>query len=106
MSVSSLLDGRLTIGVRCSAACTLKARFTLDWRTARRLGLTRSTSNALIGTGQRRLRQAGSVKLTIRLTKRAVRALRRTRSGATRVRITATAPHRTQRLERAIKLHS
>jgi secreted trypsin-like serine protease len=106
MSIRGLLDGRLTIGVRCSAACLLKARFTLDWRTARRLGLTRSTSNVLIGTGQRRLRNPGSVKVTIRLTKRALRALRRTRSGATRVRVTATAGRRTQRLERAIKLHA
>lgn len=105
MRVRSLLDGRLTIGVHCSAACTLNARFTLDGRTARRLGLTRSLVRVLIGTGARRLSRAGSVKLTIRLTNRAVRALGRARSGAARVRVTAADGRRTQRLRRTISLH-
>lgn len=106
MYVRSLLDRRMTIRVHCSVACTMKARFTLDWRTARRLRLTRSGTNVLIGTGARRLRGAGSVKLTIRLTKRAVRALRRAHRGATRVRVTATAGQRRQRLDRTITLHA
>jgi secreted trypsin-like serine protease len=103
--VRSLLDGRMTIGVRCSAACSLTARFTLDGRTAGRLGLTRFGGNVLMGTGSTRLRTAGSVKLSIRLTKRSVRALRRASSGATRVRVTARAPKRQLRLERSIRLH-
>jgi hypothetical protein len=103
--VRSLLDGRMTIGVQCSAACSLTARFTLDGRTAGRLGLTRFGGNVLMGTGSKRLTRAGSVKLVIRLTRRSVRALRRTSSGATRVRVTARAPKRVQQLERSIRLH-
>jgi secreted trypsin-like serine protease len=106
MSVRSLLDGRVTIGVRCSAPCTLKARFTLDARTAKRVGLSWSGGSALLGTGERRLRKAGSVKLIIRLTKRARRALQRTRSGATRVRVNVASGQRRQRLERTIKLRA
>jgi hypothetical protein len=100
----SLQSGRMTIGVHCSVACTLKARFTLDGRTAKRLKISKFATSTLIGTGEARLRKAGDVKLTIRLTRRAVRALRRTRSGATRVRVTARAGDRVQRLERAVTL--
>jgi secreted trypsin-like serine protease len=105
--VRSLLDGRMTIAIRCSVACTLKARYTLDGRTARRLGLTRFGAAVLIGTGKTTIRPAGaSIKLTIRLSRKAVRALRRAQSGATRVRVTATSGSRTQKLERTITLHT
>ncbi|MEA2150620.1 MAG: tryptase [Solirubrobacteraceae bacterium] len=107
VTVRSLLDGRMSLGVRCSAVCTLSARLTLDGRTAKRLGLTRFIGSALIGTApSRRLRKAGSVTLVIRLKPRAVRALRRASEGAMRVRVSARAGQRTQRLERTIKLHT
>jgi hypothetical protein len=104
MRARSLQDGVLTIGVHCSAPCTLKARFTLDGRTAKRIKISKTATSALIGTGEARLRKAGDIKLTIRLTRKAVRALRGLRSGATRVRVTARAGDRLQRLERTITL--
>ena len=104
--VGSLLDGRVSIGVRCTAACALSARFTLDARTARKIGLVKAARNVLIGTGSKRLRRAGRVTIVIRLKRSAVKALRRAHDGATRVRVTASAGHRIQRLERTITLHS
>jgi secreted trypsin-like serine protease len=102
--LASLRDGRMSIGVRCSVPCTLTARLTLDGRTARRIGLTRFTGSVLIGTGARKLRKAGNVKLAIHLTRKAVRALRRGAGGATKLRVTARAGARIQQLERTIKL--
>ena len=104
--VSSLLDGRMSIGVRCSAACALSARLTLDGRTAKKIGLVKVARSTLIGTGSKRLRRAGRVTIVIRLKSSTVRALRRARDGAIRVRVTARAGRRTQRLERTITLHS
>ena len=104
LRVRSLLDRRTSIGVACSAACRLGARLTLDGRTARALGLGRSVAAVLIGSGQRQAAANRSVRLTIRLTKKAVRALRRAVGGRLRVRVTATAGARSQRLERTLKL--
>jgi len=104
--VSSLLDGRVSIAVSCSAACALSARLTLDARTAHSIGLAKVARSTLIGTGSRRLRRAGRVTIVIRLQPSAVRALRRARDGAVRVRVTARAGQRAQRLERTITLHS
>lgn len=104
ISLRSLRDGRLKIGVRCTAACSLRARYTLDARTARRIGLARVAASTLIGSGSGRLRTAGKVTIVIRLTRRAVRALPDAGGAATRVRVTATGGGRTQRLERTIRL--
>lgn len=105
MRVRSLLDGRMSIGVRCSVACTLRARLTLDGRTAHRIGLSKFIGSTLIGSANKRLRKAGKVTLVIRLKPHAVRALRRAKDGATRVRIDASAGPRKLRLERTITLH-
>jgi hypothetical protein len=106
VTVRSLRDGRMSIRVSCSVACTLDARLTLDGRSAKRLGLSRFIGSSLIGTGKRRLTKAGSVTLVIRLKPRAVKALRRARDGAMRVRVTARSGSRSLRLERTITLHS
>ncbi len=102
--VRSLLDRRTSIGVVCSAACDLRARLTLDGRTAKALHLGTSGAAVLLGTGRRHLTAARSVRLDIRLTKKAARALRRATGGALRIRVTATAGARSQRLERTLKL--
>jgi hypothetical protein len=94
----------MTVGVRCSVACMLRARLTLDGRTAKRIGLTRASARALVGTGARRLRKAASVKLVIKLKPKATRALRRAAGGAMKLRVTARAGKRVQQLERTIKL--
>jgi hypothetical protein len=104
ISLRSLRDGRFTIGVHCTAACSLHARYTLDARTAHRIGLARVAASTLIGRGSKSLRKAGSVTIVIRLTRRAVRALPAAGGAATRVRVTATGGGRTQRLERTIRL--
>ena len=102
--IASLLDGRATIRVQCFAACTLRARLTLDGATAKALGLSRTQRSTLIGTGARTLRRAGSITLTIHLTRHAVGALRRATGGTARIRVTARAGTRVQRLERTIAL--
>jgi hypothetical protein len=102
--VGSLRDGRMSIGVACSAACTLKARLTLDGRTALRVGLRHTDARVLIGQGTRTLRSARSVQVGVKLTRAAIRALPRAAGGATKLRVTARAGKRVQQLERAIKL--
>jgi secreted trypsin-like serine protease len=102
--VASLSDGRMSIRVECTAACALTARLTLDGRTAKRIGLTRSAGRVLVGSGARKLSKAGSVKLAVRLTRKAVRALRRGAGGAMKLRVTARAGTRVQQLERTITL--
>jgi hypothetical protein len=104
MRVASLADGRMTVGVECSVACTLSARLTLDGRTAKRIRLTRTAGRVLVGTGAKRLQKAGSVKLLIKLKRKATRALRRGAGGAVKLRVTAHAGKRVQQLERTIKL--
>jgi hypothetical protein len=102
--LASLADGRMSIRVECSAPCTLKARLTLDARTAKRVRLTRFNSRVLIGTGSRRLPNGGRVRLAVRLTRKAVRALHGGAGGATKLRVTARAGTRVQQLERTIRL--
>ncbi|HUR86854.1 MAG TPA: serine protease [Solirubrobacteraceae bacterium] len=102
--VRSLLDRRTSIGVECTAACDLRARLTLDGRTAKALHLGTSGHAVLLGTGRRHLTAARSIRLAIRLTRKAARALRRATGGALRIRVTATAGARSQRLERALRL--
>ncbi len=100
----SLFDRLITVRVRCSAPCTLNARLVLDGRTAKRVGLSRRASSTLIGTGARRLRRKGTSALAIHLTRRGARALHRAAGGTMRLRITARAGTRLQKLERTIAL--
>jgi len=92
--VSSLLDRRTSVRVFCSAACNLRATLRLDGPTARRLGLSRAIASVQIGAGSARLSSAGTRRVTIKITRRAVQKLRRARSGRVSLRVTATAGSR------------
>ena len=102
--VTSLLDGRLNIRVRCTAVCDLRATLRLRGPTARSLGLTRTSGSVRIGSGTRRLRSSRTARLTIRLPRATTRKLRRARRGSLALRVTATAPGRSLRLDRTIAL--
>jgi secreted trypsin-like serine protease len=95
--ISSLLDRRMSVRVSCSTACSLQATLRLAGPTARRLGLARSSRSVRIGSGSARLSSAGTRRITITLTRRAVQKLRRARSGRVSLDVTATTgTHKTQ----------
>jgi hypothetical protein len=67
----------LRVRFRCARACTVTGRLTLKASVARRYGLTRGTKAVTIGRASARRTTAGAGTLTVRLTARARRALRR-----------------------------
>ncbi|MEJ7798698.1 MAG: serine protease [Solirubrobacteraceae bacterium] len=99
LSVRGLLDRRTSVRVRCYAACNLKATLRLDGRTARRLRLTRATASVQIGAGRARFAKARTARVTITITKRALRRLRSARSGSLALRVTATSGSRRTQLD-------
>jgi hypothetical protein len=94
----------MSVRVRCSITCRLTARLTLDARTAKRVGLTRSNAAARVGSGTTRAVAGKDVKLVVTLTRKAVRGLRDAAGGAAKLRVTARAGTRVQQLERTFKL--
>ncbi len=89
--VSSLLDRKLRIRVRCSTACFVSATLKLDARSSRKLRLTRRrghSSRVAIGDAERL--RAGIVRVTLRLSRRTIKRLRNARSGTLTLRVTAT----------------
>jgi extracellular elastinolytic metalloproteinase len=78
---------RVVVTVRCDAACFGPVRLTVDRRTARRLRLGRSRT---IGSGNVRLAVAGERRVTVKLTRKAVRALRRARLRTVRATLTVS----------------
>jgi Ca2+-binding RTX toxin-like protein len=77
---------RLACRLPRAGRCTVRA--TISRATARRLHLKlrRGAKSFVLGTGHRTLRRAGTGRLTLRLSRRSARALRRTR----RLRVTFT----------------
>jgi hypothetical protein len=63
----------------CAGACTMRGRLTLGPTAARRFGLGRTGRSVTIGTATKRLTQAGTATLTLKLSARAKRALRNRR---------------------------
>ncbi|MGH2841424.1 MAG: serine protease [Solirubrobacteraceae bacterium] len=105
IKVSSLLDRRMTIRVRCSEGCFAESTLALDARTARRLRLTRRNRAFRIASGDAERLVAGTLKVTIRLSRRTVKRLRRARRGTLTLRVTATDDdERRARLRATIKL--
>ncbi|MDQ3678409.1 MAG: hypothetical protein M3401_16700, partial [Actinomycetota bacterium] len=89
--VKSLLDRRMTVRVRCSAACSVRSTMTLDAKTSRKLRLTRRAGRAVrIGKGETERLRATTMRLIIRLTRRTVKRLRHARSGTLTLRFTVT----------------
>jgi YD repeat-containing protein len=77
--------GRVIVRVRCDAACFGTLRLTVDRRTARRLRLSRTVGRAPV-----RLAQAGERRIAVRLSRKAVRAMRRARRRSVRVRLSGS----------------
>jgi glucose/arabinose dehydrogenase len=106
LSLGSIIARGLRIHVACSEPCMIKAELQLSRAIARSLGLRTpgSRSMVVIGRGARALHASGRASITVRLTAKARRALRRLRHGRLTVRITATdAAGNAKRLTASIK---
>jgi hypothetical protein len=73
--------------VTCDKACAIVADLQLDARTARKLHITKFVRT---GRGRGRLNGAGSVRVVVKLTKKAKRGLRHATRAKARIRTTAT----------------
>jgi V8-like Glu-specific endopeptidase len=105
ISVGALLDGRLSVIVRCSAACRLQAVMKLDSRTSRALGMTRKAARSVrVGSGSARRSKAGRVRITLHVPRATRIALRSARSGTLTLLVTASGAKRTEHLRRSIAL--
>jgi hypothetical protein len=103
--VSSLLDGRLVLAVRCSTGCRLMAVMNLDARTARALGMTRRIGHSVrVGSGSARRAKAGRLRLTLRIPRSARIGLRSARSGRLTLVLIATHSARSESYKRIIRL--
>jgi hypothetical protein len=99
LRVSTLADGRTSVRVQCAVACDLKATLRLGRATARRLGLT------TLGSGHARFAHAGTARLKIRLSRRAIGRLRRGRDGRSlALRVAVAAAGREQQLTQMLVL--
>jgi hypothetical protein len=78
-------DG-LVVGLRCSEACSLTARLTIDKPRARRLRLA---STGIVGSGSAQVEAAASTYAFVRFTKAARRVLFRQRRVPASLRVTA-----------------
>lgn len=106
ITVKSLLDRRMTIRVRCTSGCFASSTLRLDATQSRKLRLTHTAGHAaLLASGNAERGSAGTLKVTIRLSRRTVKRLRLARSGALTLRVAATdTDGHIQRLRARIKL--
>ena len=103
LRLSNLRDRRFAVHMRCEAACFVSARLALDARSSHRTGLTRRSGVAAsIGRARAVRTTATSFALTIEVTPRALRALKRLRRARLRLRVSATGATRSASLERSI----
>jgi len=103
VSVKSLLDGRTSIRVRCYRSCSVRASLRLGGPLPRQVGSSPSAVMP-IGTGRTRFSNARTARVTIRLTKSAVRRLRRVRRGSLALRVTVTGGDRRAQLNEVLVL--
>ena len=103
VSVKSLLDGRTSIRVRCYRSCSVRASLRLGGPLSRQVGSSPSAVTP-IGTGRARFSNARTARVTIRLTKSAVRRLRRVRRGSLALRVTVTGGDRRAQLNEVLAL--
>jgi secreted trypsin-like serine protease len=75
--LAALRSKGLKVRFTCAARCAIKPRLTLGAKAARRHGLTKGRKAVTIGTGGAFLPAAGEYSVTVRLTARAKKALRR-----------------------------
>ena len=90
-SLRTLLTRGLQISVTASEPSTIKAELQLSRAVARKLGLRPpATTDVVVGRGTAALAAAGRTSLSVKLTAKARKALRRLRTGRFTLRITAT----------------
>jgi subtilisin-like proprotein convertase family protein len=100
--MADALAGRLTVVAACASACQVSARVTVSPRAARSLGLGGKAT--ALGSGSKRLTEAGNANVGVRLTKRAQTALRRRDAATATLRVTVTEGATTLVLSRTISL--
>lgn len=99
----SLLDRRMPIRIRCAAGCAVTARLRLDPWTSRAARLTaRRGVRASVGSGRDLRAAAGTFKLTIRITPRGLKALRRLRRATLTLDVSARGALPGQRFTRRV----
>jgi hypothetical protein len=97
----NLVGRRIAIRVRCTTACAVSGRLSLDALSTRRAGLAKR-STASVGDGRDLRTSATTFTLTIKLTPRALKALRRLQRGTLVLRVNARGGTRSQTLSRSI----
>lgn len=98
-----LLDRRIGVRIRCAASCTVAAALRLDAASARRAGLTKRTGIAVRVGGARAQRgTATTFNLVIKLTPKALKALRRLGRGTFVLRVDARGALRSTTVQRSI----
>ena len=100
--MADALAGRLTVIAACADACRVAARLTVSARASRSLGLGRKPT--ALGSGRKRLTQAGTAATAVKLTKRARSALRRESSANATLRVTVTGDGSNMSLSRTVSL--
>ena len=101
LRLRNVLGRRIAIRVRCTTACGVTGRLSLDALSARRGGLAQR-GTARLGGGRDLRTSATTFTLTLRLTSRALRALRRVRRGTLVLRVSADGGTRSQTFSRTI----
>jgi hypothetical protein len=105
ITVRSLLDGRMTVLVRCSAACRLASDLVLDSATAVKLGLSRAPGRSVyVAKGSARHSSGGRFRLVLRVERAARGGLRPARSGKLTLRVKATGGGRSETYNRTFRL--
>jgi hypothetical protein len=89
------------VRVRCDAACSGTARLTVSRRTARRLRLGRSRT---VGRARVRLAAAGERRVTVKLTRKVRRRMRRARVRRVKARLTVSVRDVDGRRDRARRI--
>jgi secreted trypsin-like serine protease len=99
--VRSLLDRRMSVRVQCFSPCSVKATLRLRPRTRRAGAVGPGT---LLGSGRASTTRAATVRVTIKLTRSAVRRLRRVRRGQLALRATVRETNRQTPLDQRIRV--
>lgn len=99
--VRSLLGRRMSVRIQCFSPCSVKASLRLRPRTQRADAVN---SGTILGSGRVSTTRAATVRVTIKLTRRAVRRLRRVRRGNLALHATVTETNRQTPLDHRIRL--
>lgn len=89
LSAGALRTGRVSVRVRCTGACRVRASLKVDRATARRLGLA---GTRVIATASGSRKRAGTARLALSATRRARARLTRVRSYRGTLHVTVTGP--------------